>query len=512
MSGEGKDESSIKESVGIIEGSALGEYPTRPCQEPRDADKTILEARLISGKGYGLFALQDIRKGTCILEEDALVIVRNLSRESRQERCTRILTMISNLSSKKLDLYSGLHYEIQTLDAESRDHVRRYLIRKQYTSATLPAALLDHLKLLAIFKTNSVGSETGTGVFATYSRINHSCTPNIDNSHIDDHELLYAIRDIKAGEEITTSYIDGLTFPKAWRAHTLARWHFTCKCEACAGPQAAEHARRRSTIARGFIELDQGMREPINIATSHSKQSHDKLHQAESVAQLCIEEGLVGTDLSLAYRLCSECALVVGQPLKAIEYARQAYEVEVICVGPRIKTKDTVQTWLHQLEALVVEKPRRARHEIEKRRKAAEKVEHEASKRSKKVVDEGAVAKLKQEAEGNEKAAEQHRALEVEMAARVVESNRIAAEEARMEEKRVKDAERTAAKKSRRVMRAKGAEAGMDLEKVEELSTQLKGDELIGFASSLTEVEDVAKVKIIFEKRLESKLGCEANA
>ncbi|KAK5160726.1 hypothetical protein LTS14_001739 [Recurvomyces mirabilis] len=484
-SGEDNDESSIEESVGIIEGSALG---------------------------YGLFALHDIRKGTCLLEEDALVIVRSLSGESRLERCTRIFTMINDLSSKKLDLYSSLHYEIQTLDAESRDYVRRYLIRKQYTPVTLPAALLDHLKLLAIFKTNSVGSKTGTGVFATYSRINHSCTPNIDNSHIDDHELLYAIRDIKAGEEITTSYIDGLTFPKAWRAKTLARWHFVCKCAACAGPQAVEHARRRSMIAQGFVELDQGMREPTNIATSHSKQSHDKLNQAESVAQLCIEEGLVGTDLSRAYRLCSECALVVGQPLKAIEYARQAYEVEVICVGPRIKTKDTVQTWLHQLEALVVEKPRRARHEIEKRRKAAEKIEHEALKRSKKIVDEEAVARQNREAEELEKGAEQRRARQGEMAARVAESNRVAGEEARMEEKRVKEVERTAAKKARRFIRLKGAEAGMDVEKVEALAAQLKGDELIELASGLAEVEDVAKVKILFEQRLQSMLGCEANA
>jgi hypothetical protein len=72
----------------------------------------------------------------------------------------------------------------------------------------------------------------GVGLWVLPSFINHSCHPNARRTHIGDHAIVHASRDIKAGEEITFPYFDVLVLVSKRREASRA-WGFECKCDRC---------------------------------------------------------------------------------------------------------------------------------------------------------------------------------------------------------------------------------------------------------------------------------------
>lgn len=86
------------------------------------------------------------------------------------------------------------------------------------------------------------------GVFEHYSRLNHSCEPNVvlkysEQLEKSDHFIevksmqTYALRDIENGEEILTDYLDigdhDMMSIAARRAKTRKEWGFECQCASC---------------------------------------------------------------------------------------------------------------------------------------------------------------------------------------------------------------------------------------------------------------------------------------
>ena len=75
-----------------------------------------------------------------------------------------------------------------------------------------------------------------TAVFANISRVNHSCDPNAEVRFLfDDHRAtLVATRRIRAGEEVSISYIDdNARAGVKRRREMLAGWGFECECAKC---------------------------------------------------------------------------------------------------------------------------------------------------------------------------------------------------------------------------------------------------------------------------------------
>ncbi len=95
----------------------------------------------------------------------------------------------------------------------------------EYTGMKISTALADVSKSRYLFEVNSewtIDGETSSNI-ARY--INHACKPNAEAEIHDDHILISATRDIKAGEEITIDYgeeyFDEFIKPKG------------CKCVQC---------------------------------------------------------------------------------------------------------------------------------------------------------------------------------------------------------------------------------------------------------------------------------------
>jgi hypothetical protein len=104
----------------------------------------------------------------------------------------------------------------------------------------------------------------GTGFFALQSCVNHSCEPNTATEALSTGEVaLIAVRPIKAGEEITISYLDeggddedegeeggsaGWSLKK--RQAALKDYGFTCTCPRCTREAEQQRQRRAAALSR----------------------------------------------------------------------------------------------------------------------------------------------------------------------------------------------------------------------------------------------------------------------
>ncbi|KAL3131726.1 hypothetical protein ABBQ38_007447 [Trebouxia sp. C0009 RCD-2024] len=79
-------------------------------------------------------------------------------------------------------------------------------------------------------------SATGLGMYPVLSMFNHSCNPNLAHSSIGTVQYVYAVRDIKMGEQLCVHYTS-LYEPRKVRQQALLREKFfTCACERCSTP------------------------------------------------------------------------------------------------------------------------------------------------------------------------------------------------------------------------------------------------------------------------------------
>ena len=75
---------------------------------------------------------------------------------------------------------------------------------------------------------NSVGL-----LYHTISLFNHSCRSNIDHFYSGPYQRVYALRDIKPGEELCHCYITAM-MPYCYRqAELLNSYNFECDCPVC---------------------------------------------------------------------------------------------------------------------------------------------------------------------------------------------------------------------------------------------------------------------------------------
>ena len=114
-----------------------------------------------------------------------------------------------------------------------------------------------------VFLTNALpmGSYRVLGIYPTVARINHSCKPNAHHffNEEDKTEEVWVMEPIKAGEEITISYIR--TFcSKNFRQELLQdKFGFSCACSVCSlnGEKLQEDDRLRHEIDK--LAQDCGM-------------------------------------------------------------------------------------------------------------------------------------------------------------------------------------------------------------------------------------------------------------
>lgn len=147
----------------------------------------IWEVKLSPGKGRGLFAVQDILKGTHILAEAPLLAVNPPALVpgmgySLAAMAADVEREYSQLSSEQQEEYLSCHE--QRLDGDGQDESGR---------------------LMAILRSNAYNLHDGrVAIYPKVALINHSCQPNVLNSDNGGTRVIVATRDIEKGEEVTT--------------------------------------------------------------------------------------------------------------------------------------------------------------------------------------------------------------------------------------------------------------------------------------------------------------------
>ncbi|KAF4577219.1 hypothetical protein EYR36_005206 [Pleurotus pulmonarius] len=239
----------------VLQNSAakkeLVEYPGYPAPIPREADSPascpyrIVE---IPSKGLGMVAARDLHFGELIISERPLMI-------TPQRTIHSIKWMDSATPRQKQEAVYFESEKIHKVALERMEPEDKEAYMQLYNShkhdGSGPIVGISRTNAYGVFALQ--GDEYG-GVFKDASRINHSCSPNTFR-HFDRLSLsmqMYAVREIKEGEEITAHYCDPLS-PYAARRKALKPYGIRCDCPACLNPAKSDKIRYRISCVKDAI-------------------------------------------------------------------------------------------------------------------------------------------------------------------------------------------------------------------------------------------------------------------
>jgi hypothetical protein len=221
--------------------------------------------REMEGEGRGLVASKDIKLGDLIIKEAAVIALpEDIGMwEAGEDLVKQVAKMNKELQEEfyKLTFKQGL-LDISAcfVDAAGDD-------KEKQDKAKMVS---KNIKETAIFFNNDIATEDGYKcLFPNLALTNHSCAPNSSwtgNIEAPRQLELRAVRDIKAGEEVTVNYIivEGRFSDKNARQTRIKDgWEFECKCQLCTNS--------------GEEDLKQQIRELQSEMTSECDQTLDHI-------------------------------------------------------------------------------------------------------------------------------------------------------------------------------------------------------------------------------------------
>lgn len=242
-----------------------------------------------SRKGLGLFAVQDIKRGTGIMCEQPMMSIPSTN-------VVDVPAAFLKLSKDKQATFRSLHFRpLGVKDAEKTDLLRIHPFQKLKAAAI---AAKEQVEVMAIFQTNNFGIESGSAIFPVASRCNHSCVPNVFhgwNTTLG-AETNHAVRDNSQGEVLVTTY------RRICRDHASPQLEKSrscgskCICTACdvftTFGKASEKRRKR------LFQLDQDLARYEHLPmTSSFQKDRQALCAIEESLELLQEEGIENIEL-----------------------------------------------------------------------------------------------------------------------------------------------------------------------------------------------------------------------
>ncbi|KIK59257.1 hypothetical protein GYMLUDRAFT_44626 [Collybiopsis luxurians FD-317 M1] len=190
--------------------------------EARDA--SIFRVQELPGKGMGVVAVRDIQRGELIIRERPLFVLPSQVTTSPTDLISQQLSLLSTEDQHRffnlsyVDIHLAVHPHLDEDDPEN---------------------ILE--KALAIFQTNSVTAGDGkAGIFPRMARLNHACSSafNVVYSWREREGVLvvYALKDVKKGKELLTTYTDTKRSRDQRRAYLNHQYSFHCTCDVCSLP------------------------------------------------------------------------------------------------------------------------------------------------------------------------------------------------------------------------------------------------------------------------------------
>ena len=195
-------------------------------------------------------------------------------------------------------------------------------------------------------------SESQHGRYLTLILTQASYNPSTSTNTV------HAIRDVPAGDELLTSYIDPAQ-PMVHRAHDLQHFDIDCGCPICVPGKihiASEKHRRQIDKIRAGLAIYDGTASPAhNVADVVPTDPHLALNMAEAAIELMRTEQLTNMHLARLHRQASKYALQRGMVDKARSHAQKEAQVETLCLGTETeylndKAGGNAATWAREIE------------------------------------------------------------------------------------------------------------------------------------------------------------------
>ena len=212
-----------------------------------------LEARRCPGgeRGNGVFALVDLPPGWMFRDHPICIAASG-------EDKTRRLPAFEEVDDLMREIATNAEYQEMMGGPWQMSHVQRHFDAQETTEDELPewatqiGLALDEYNLLAAqLQTQVAREEQGGGLICLpkIRLVNHACDANTEIAYAPEleagccpcglgHYVLRAIKHIRAGDEITFSYIGASTLMEAEAAEQRRqllqrRWDFRCECVRC---------------------------------------------------------------------------------------------------------------------------------------------------------------------------------------------------------------------------------------------------------------------------------------
>ncbi|KII86628.1 hypothetical protein PLICRDRAFT_43264 [Plicaturopsis crispa FD-325 SS-3] len=250
-----------------------------PC--PDWPDESRFEIVAMDGKGEGMRATKDIAPGEVIVVEYPIVSIpymTSTSQKTRKEQLDSIFERVRD-PEHRAELLGLANCKPPEVCPREEGIVR-----------TNGIAIYPRVP-----PGTSEANRIASGVFLKISKCNHSCAFNASYKW-DVHTFtlkLYAVKPIRAGEEITITYIGTLASSRADRRKVLKeRYFFECECSGCALPTPKDV--KASDSRRTALQDWESKRPPLDIRVRDLSKREQLLIDYKLAIAMYEKEGLQG--------------------------------------------------------------------------------------------------------------------------------------------------------------------------------------------------------------------------
>ncbi|KAE9407402.1 SET domain-containing protein, partial [Gymnopus androsaceus JB14] len=260
-------------------------------------DASIFSVQDLPGRGKGVIALRDIKRGELVIRESPLFI---LPLQVTSSPTALISHHLQQLTSYQYSQFYNLSYV-------------------NFHSHLDPTQNLLELAL-AIFQTNAVAAGERVGIFPRMARLNHGCSSafNVVYTWREREGVLvvHALQDIKKGQELLTTYTDTKRSRDQRRAYLEHQYSFHCSCDVCSLPDQQSLESDQRLIAMSELQAQ------FVTWGSGAIQGDEAISLVKRIWDLGTEEGYT----SERGRLASDAAWVAAAHADTKAWARLAEE------------------------------------------------------------------------------------------------------------------------------------------------------------------------------------------
>ncbi|KAL5265128.1 hypothetical protein ACHWQZ_G006014 [Mnemiopsis leidyi] len=266
--------------------------------------KYPFEIKESEGKGLGLFATRDLQIGDLVVCEDPIIYL--------SDGIKGVLKSPQTFKHTYENLGVEERNKILALVGADNDLTACNLVMESCLDSSSRKEDQEWKRALRIYGRNAIAvDDSGSALFSTISRINHSCSPNVDWSYLENHRTrkeVRVIRNIKVGEEVLVDYLaKSESFPLTSDRKEALRWgwHFECKCSLCSLDHDENDALRKRVQQLHDSVLNCGRREDVEGAANAALQKCKLLEKCEDLK----------IHLPKAYKHCRRTKLYIDKAM-----------------------------------------------------------------------------------------------------------------------------------------------------------------------------------------------------